>query len=141
MPATNILAGAPLFLQRRYGAVRQYVRAIIEEQFPRLDIRRMQSDDLEFIQLIAFVYILRGFFEDGHRAAKEAVRVFSDLDVHEFTIGSTKFSQDSETVNLGRTLSHQLLATVHDRELQSLIADSDSVGELVHALVEGLGYA
>lgn len=141
MPATNILAGAPLFLQRRYGAMRQYVRAIIEEQFPRLDVRRMESDDLEFIQLIAFVYILRGFFEDGHRAAKEAVRVFSDLDVHEFSIGSTKFSEDSEAVNLGRILSDQLLATIHDRELQSLIANSDSVGELVHALVEGLGYA
>jgi hypothetical protein len=141
MPATNILAGAPLFLQRRYGAIRQYVRAIIEEQFPRLDVRRMESDDLEFIQLIAFVYILRGFFEDGHRAAKEAVRVFSDLDVHEFSIGSTKFSEDSEAVNLGRRLSNQLLATIHDRELHSLIAHSDSVGELVHALVEGLGYA
>src|SRR6266478_5550803 len=117
MPATNIPAGAPLFLQRRYGAMRQYVRAIIEEQFPRLDVRRMESDDLEFIQLIAFVYILRGFFEDGHRAAKEAVRVFSDLDVHEFSIGSTKFSEDSEAVNLGRILSDQLLATIHDREL------------------------
>jgi hypothetical protein len=101
----------------------------------------MESDDLEFIQLIAFVYILRGFFEDGHRAAKEAVRVFSDLDVHEFSIGSTKFSEDSRAVNLGRTLSTRLMATVHDRELRSLIAESDSVGELVHALVEGLGYA
>jgi hypothetical protein len=121
--------------------MRQYVRAIIEEQFPRLDVRRMESDDLEFIQVIAFVYILRGFFEDGHRAAKEAVRVFSDLDVHEFSIGSTIFSEDSEAVNLGRTLSDQLLATIHDRELQSLITHSDSVGELVHDLVEGLGYA
>ena len=141
MPATNVLDGAPLFLQRRYGAMRQYVRAIIEEQFSRLDVRRMERDDLEFIQLIAFVYILRAFFEDGHRAAKEAVRVFGDLDVPEFSIGSTKFSEDSEAVNLGRILSDQLLDTVHDRELQSLIADSDSVGELVHALVEGLGYA
>jgi hypothetical protein len=141
MPGADILSGAPLFLQRRYGAIRQYVRAIIEEQFPRLDIRRMESDDLEFIQLIAFVYILRGFFEDGHRAAKEAVRVFSDLNVHEFSIGSTKFSEDSKAVNLGRTLSTRLMATVHDRELRSLIAESDSVGELVHALVEGLGYA
>jgi len=141
MRGADILSGAPLFLQRRYGAIRQYVRAIIEEQFPRLDIRRMESDDLEFIQLIAFVYILRGFFEDGHRAAKEAVRVFSDLNVHEFSIGSTKFSEDSKAVNLGRTLSTRLMATVHDRELRSLIAESDSVGELVHALVEGLGYA
>jgi hypothetical protein len=141
MPGAEILSGAPLFLQRRYGAIRQYVRAMIEERFPRLDIRRMETDDLEFIQLIAFVYILRGFFEDGHRAAKEAVRVFSDLDVHEFSIGSTKFSEDSEAVNLGRILSDKLLATIHDRELQSLIAKSDSVGELVDALVEGLGYA
>ena len=141
MPDTNILAGAPLFLQRRYGAVRQYVRAIIEEQFPRLDLRRMESDDLEFIQLIAFVYILRGFFEDGHRAAKEAVRVFRDLDVHEFSIGSTKFSEDSEAVNLGRKLSDQLLKTIHVRELQSLVRRSDSVGQLVHAIVEELGYA
>ena len=141
MPAGNILAGAPLFLQRRYGAIRQYVRAIIEEQFPRLDLRRIEGDDLEFIQLIAFVYILRGFFEDGHRAAKEAVRVFSDLDVHEFSIGSTKFSEDSEAVNLGRVTFRSATQTIHDRELRSLITDSDSVGELVHALVEGLDYA
>lgn len=141
MPRAEILAGAPLFLQRRYGAIRQYVRALIEEQFPRLDLRKMESDDLEFIQLIAFVYILRGFFEDGHRAAKEAVRVFSGLDVHEFSIGSTRFSENSEAVNLGRKLSDRLLATVHNRELRTLIVESDSVGQLVHALVRGLGYA
>lgn len=140
MAANDVLSGAPLFLQRRYGSIRGYVRSTIEVEFPKLDIDRIPRADLDFIQLIAFVYVLRAFFEDGHRAAKEAVDIFAELHVREFSIGSSRFAKGSDALVLGKALARDLLAKVHDNELRQLIAKSTSLGILVRDLLEGLGH-
>jgi hypothetical protein len=140
MPTGDILSGAPLFLQKRYGSIKAYVRSTIETEFPRLDIAKISRADLEFVQLIAFVFILRGFFEDGHRAAKEAVRIFGELDVTEFSIGSNRFAENSYALELGEELGRDLLARIDDRELRSLITSSSSLGELIHTLLSELEY-
>jgi len=139
--SSDILSGAPLFLQKRYGSIKAYVRSIIETEFPRLDIDKIPRADLEFIQLIAFVYVLHSFIEDGHRAAKEAVRIFGELDVPEFSIGSRRFAEGSEALILGEQLARDLLERIQDQDLRRLIAHSPSVGALVRELVEGLEHA
>lgn len=141
MPTGDILSGAPLFLQKRYGSIKAYVRSTIETEFPRLKVEEIPRADLDFIQLVAFVYVLHSFIEDGHRAAKEAVRIFGELDVREFSIGSSRFAEGSEALALGEQLARDLLARIRDQDLQRLIADSPSVGVLVRTLLEGLEYA
>jgi hypothetical protein len=138
---SDILSGAPLFLQKRYGSIKAYVRSIIETEFPRLDVEKIPREDLEFIQLIAFIYVLHSFIEDGHRAAKEAVRIFGELDVRKFSIGSSRFAEGSEAVLLGEQLARDLLERIQDQALRSLIAHSPSVSALVRKLFEGLEHA
>jgi hypothetical protein len=135
-----LLVGAPLFLQRRYGSLRQYVRSIIETEFPHLDVSKIRSEDLEFVQVITFMYVVHGFFEDGHRAAKEAVRVFGRLKVKEFSIGRTEFAKDSQAVLLGRRLAEDLLQTIRDDGLRKLVASATSAGALVRVLIENLDH-
>jgi type I restriction enzyme, R subunit len=116
-------------------------RSTIETEFPRLEVEKIPRADLEFIQLTAFVYVLHSFIEDGHRAAKEAVRIFGELDVREFSIGSSRFAEGSEALELGEQLARDLLARIKDQDLRRLIAHSSSVGVLVRTLLEGLEYA
>lgn len=138
MANPDFLRGAPLFLQRRYGSIRAYVRSIIEADFPSLEIRRIDPDDLDTIYLVVFVYVLREFFEDGYKAASDAVRVLQPFDIREFTIGSTTFSEGNEAVMRGRVLANDLLDRIHNEALKAMILRSESIGELVHNLVEFL---
>jgi hypothetical protein len=140
MAFTDLLNGAPLFLQRRYGSIRAHVKSVIESEYPDIDQRSIPREDIEFIQVIAFVYVLQGFFVDGHKAAEGAVTILQDLGVHSFKIGSAQFAPRSEAVMLGKKLADQLLDQIKDESLRNLISTTTSLGELVRKLFEGLGH-
>jgi hypothetical protein len=140
MASTDLLKGAPLFLQKRYGSIRAHVKSVIENEYPDLDQRSIPPEDIEFIQIIAFVYVLQGFFVDGHKAANSAVTILHDLGVQSFKIGSARFAPGSEAVMLGKRLAEQLLDQIKDQSLRLLISRATSLGELVRKLFEGLGH-
>lgn len=140
MPAHDILKGAPLFIQRRYNSIRAHVRSVLETEYPKVNLRRIPSEDLEFIQLIAFVFILRSFFSDGHKAAERAVKIFNDLGVQQFSIGRATFAPNSEAVLMGKKLADDLLMRIDDEALKKMIIEAKSLGELARELFEGLGH-
>lgn len=134
MPATDLLKGAPLFLQKRYGSIRGHVKSVIETDYPKLDIRTVRSEDLEFIQMVAFIYVLQGFFFDGYRAANRTVEILNDLGVKDFSIGSSRFAPGSDAVLMGKKLAEQLLQQITDDSLRELITKATSIGQLIREL-------
>jgi|SRR6266567_4989859 len=138
MALHDALAEAPLFLQRRYGSIRTYVRSIIDVEYPDLDIREISGEDIEFIQLVALIFVLHNFLDDGHKAAVRAVKILEELGVNSFTIGNTTFARDNEAVMRGRKLADELLQSISDESLKKLIVTTESLGVLVRELLEGL---
>src|ERR1700680_4711435 len=136
----DVLAAAPLFVQRRYSAIRGYVRAVIETEFPRVE-GRLSREDQELVQIAALIYTLYNFFEDGHRAARDAVRILRRLDVAELRIGSQVFTDRSEATWRGRRLAEELLNQIDDKTMRDVITSSASLGQLVRACLLHLDYA
>jgi hypothetical protein len=62
----------------------------------------------------------------------------TELGVDSFSIGNTTFARDNEAVMRGKKLADELLHSIEDESLQKLIVTTDSLGVLVHELLEGL---
>lgn len=140
MPQDDVLAAAPLFVQRRYNSIRGYVRALIETEFPLVE-RRLSREDRELIQIASLIYTLHHFFEDGHHAARNAVRILRRLKISELRIGSQVFAENSEATLRGRRLADDLLSQIQNETVRNLIVSSSSLGHLVRALLLELDYA
>jgi hypothetical protein len=91
---------------------------------------------METMTIIAFVYTLRTFLEDGTRAARQAVRAFGDLGVRRFDIGSASFYEGSEDVERGRVLAEALMESISDDKVRDWIYGSRSLSQLVRKMVD-----
>jgi hypothetical protein len=134
MATSDLLKGAPLFLQRRYSSLGPYVLSVIETEVDGIDPRDLSRDQIETIQLLAFIYTLHAFLEDSHRAVKATVATFSKLGVRKFNIGAAEFFEGSESVEISRRLGEALLESIPSEEIRKLLLGSDSLGELVKKL-------
>lgn len=70
---------------------------------------RLSRDDLQAIQLAAFVYGLQDFLREGSRAAARAADAFAALGVEGFKVGREYFSGRNEAVTRGEILANQLV--------------------------------
>src|SRR5438046_3103933 len=127
MALHDALEAAPLFLQRRYASIRTYVKSIIETEYPDFDVRSVSRENIEFVQLVALIFVLHNFLDDGHKAAVRAVKILQELGVNSFSIGNTKFASNNEAVMRGKRLAEELVDGIKDKSLQKLIVSSDSL--------------
>lgn len=73
MAASDLLKDCPLFLQKRYSSLGQYVRSRIDTDVHGVESRDLSHEQLEMPQIISFVYVLTEFLRDSHLAAKKSV--------------------------------------------------------------------
>ncbi len=132
----DIIAQLPQTLQLRFNALGGYIQGIIIEEEAgrgaRLDLR---TDELQLIQLAAFIYAIDGFFRTGSRSARLAATTFRRFGAPGFQVGSTVFTASNDNTWRGERLADGLRTIVASSRLGPFLAESSSMRELVLTIV------
>src|SRR5437899_1027587 len=141
---SEIVSQLPQKLQIRFNSLSSYVLVLVSElensrsvsnEDPR---RKLNSDERQTIQLIAFIYTLERFMRDGSRAARNASIQFEDLGTSGFVIGEMAFTRNNSNTRRGENLADSLRLAVTDQRLQEIMTVAISVRNLVDLLAEEL---
>src|SRR5258708_22099315 len=141
---SDIVNQLPQKLQIRFTSLGSYVLALINEveeatsQSNPDQPRKLTTDDTQFIQLMAFIYMLDQLMRDGTRAARSASTMFESLGMSGFLIGRTAFTRNNANTLRGETLANGLRVSLADQRLQAIIANASCVRSLVERLVQEL---
>jgi hypothetical protein len=95
------------------------------------ELQRLKSISDEATTL-TFIFLLNKFFNEGSKAAKDAVDTFREFEVEGFYIGGNYFSGRNEKVIQGEELSRQLLDAIKDEEVKALIIKSHYMSEIIN---------
>jgi len=133
----------PLFIQRRLYPFRNYVS---DKLYPAAYIKQITKNKkpderkiiLKNINLIitecsyaCFIFSLKQFFEEGTRAAAEAVDVFTGLGIDSFYIGKKDYSKNNINVNEGKELYEIMMNAISSIQLKNLILNSKYYSEII----------
>lgn len=129
-------------MQMRFDSLGSFVKAVAEEQRSTEVAGRLReplsSEQLAFIQLLAFVYSLTSFLRDGSRAAREAASVFESLGMTGFTVGEAIFTERNENTARGDALASGLADALVGTACAEVLTTSRSMTELISRLVREL---
>jgi len=126
-------SGLPRSVRSRLDGLGNYVTSVLEE----IGLKdKLSRDDVQAIQLAAFVYGLEEFLREGSRAASRATAAFADLGVSGFTVGREYFSGRNEAVMRGETLANALVEVMQGRALPDTVGRPASLRALVISLAQ-----
>lgn len=143
MNISEVMKGAPRYITLRYGALNSYVwESLFPEDYRNRifsDVRDPVARDFKFqrmksladeASLLVFIYVTKKVFEEGARAAKNAVDIFKELDIDEFYLGRSKFSGRNENVVLGDNLANELFALL-SQDAKKLISEAHFISNII----------
>lgn len=132
----EIVNQLPQKLQSRFESLGSYVRGVIQEERERLerDIT-VDTEDIQFIQLAALIYLLDSFMRTGTVAARNASSIFEQFGLAGFEIGSSRFTQSNENTLRGERLAQNLRSVIAATSLNRFITNSSSMRDLVIRLL------
>lgn len=126
----------PMPLQNRFTSLGGYVRGLVEEEEQRLKRKlAFGNNDIQLIQLAAFVYLLDYYFREGTRAAASAALMFEEYHLSGFSVGSTVFTRNNENTRRGALLAYELRQVLADTPIAVVIEQSTSVRALVSRMI------
>lgn len=144
MSNSDFLTGTPKLLTNRFNSVNKYVW---ETLFPesvrieligrkttkserKIEIARLRSISDEASTLV-FLFLINKFFNDGTKAAKQAVDTLRELNVPGFYIGSNFFSERNDKVLQGERIAKILLDSIQDQRVKDLVTKSKYIYEIL----------
>jgi hypothetical protein len=134
---TEIIQRLPQKLQVRFNSLGNYVQGIIdEESFKSQKEIKLSRDDIELIQLAAFIYSLDSFLRAGTYSAKAASTIFEDFESEGFQIGSTVFTRNNANTMRGEVLADELRSIVERTRLGRIIRNSPTMKHLIATLIQ-----
>lgn len=135
---TEIVKMLPYRLQLRFDSLSGYVLGMIDHirSERRIEVR-LSREEIQLIQLAAFIYTLDYFFRAGTRAASEASTTFERFRLEGFQVGKTQFTRDNENTRRGENLANSLRESIAGTRLDRIIRTSRSLDSLVQTLVRG----
>jgi hypothetical protein len=145
MNNNEILKDAPRYIVARFNAINNYTWRIM---FPDNDLtarlrtvqgRSKRAEELSRIKtivseasLVVFIFLLRRFFNEGTRAAAQAVDTLKGVGIPALQIGSKTFTERNENVMMGEELAKNMIASIKDQKLLELIDNSFSASDIIH---------
>ena len=111
------------------GYVRQLMKNKNKDE--RKIIRKKINSIISECSYACFVFSLKQFFEEGTRAAKEAVRVLNGLGIEKIYIGKKEYSKDNQNVNEGKILYEIMINTISDKQLKELIIKANYFSDII----------
>lgn len=142
MPGENltiseIIKLMPYKFQLRFNSLSQNVNGLIQEEMDGLDSAiTLTQDDVQFIQLASFVYVVNKFLRAGTRTAREASRTFSIFGFSGFQVGSTYFSEHNENTQRGEVLANALWSSLADTSLPRYLSSSSNLKSLISIIIQ-----
>jgi hypothetical protein len=128
---------APKYISQRFYGINNYVWKTwfpgdtLNERLKKLQSEKERTDELARLKdianeasLVILIVLLRSFFEEGTRAAIQAVDTFQELGIEGFQIGSKVFSGRNEDVMRGELLADKLEQMITTPGLSDLIKNS-----------------
>jgi hypothetical protein len=136
LTVSEIIRLLPQKLQQRFNSLGRYVQGIIEEEEDKLgrDIE-ISHEDVQLIQMAAFIYSLDNFLRVGTSAARIASITFEQFGFGGFQVGSTTFTRNNHATRRGELLAQALRGTVADTPLYGHIISASTMQVLISTLV------
>jgi len=143
MNYSDILKNAPRYLSMRYNSLNNYVwenlfsedyRKKILSKFDTASERKIEYARMKSLSdeatIIVFIFVIRTFFSEGSRMAKNTVDALKEFNINGFNLGKTVFSDRNENVVLGDELANKLFNILNDKA-RAVIVDSDHIYEIL----------
>lgn len=119
-----MLENSPKYLRDRFYQLRSYVWY---ELFPKDEFlrklkfhqtkkekklfKRKAKNIVNEATYIMLIFIMKKFFSDGTKIAKEAVDIYTELKLDGFTVGGIEYKGRNKNVMMGEELSKNLFNT------------------------------
>lgn len=123
---SQLIRKLPYRLQRRFESFGNYVDGILSENEPKGGWK-LSQEDIDGIKLLALVFALKVFLNQGTIIAKQAIRVFGNLGAEGFTVGNTIFTNESEDTYRGEKLSKELNKLLVENKQLNLLQEDKSI--------------
>lgn len=96
----------------------------------------LSRDDIQLIQLAAFIYTLGTFFRAGTHAARSAATLFEQFGMSGFQIGTTDFTQYNRNTRRGELLADDLMQSLLRTPLAEIIMNAQTMKQLISTMIE-----
>ena len=143
MSNSEILKGAPMYIVKRYNSFNFYIwETLFPNDYRRRVLLKFKSKELrkeEFKKmkgivdeatLLVFIFVLRKFFFEGSRMAKDTVDELRTFGVNGFNLGKSFFSDRNENVLIGDRLAEKLFSLL-DSKTKKLLSDKQYIYEIL----------
>lgn len=133
---SEIIQQLPQKLQLRFSSLGNYVQGIVDDESAKNRKQvKLSSENIQLVQLAAFLYSLDSFLRAGSYAARAAATTFEEFELEGFQVGSTLFTKSNENTLRGEILADKLRMTVAETRLGLLIKNSSTMRELISTLI------
>lgn len=130
---SQLIRRLPYRLQRRFESFGNYVDGILSEKEPKGGWN-FSEEDIDEIKLIALVFALKSFLNQGTIIAKQAIIVFGNLGAEGFTVGNTNFTNQSEDTYRGEKLSKELNKLLSENSQLNFLKEDKSISSVIMEL-------
>ncbi len=127
---SQLIRKLPYRLQRRFESFGNYVDGILTEKEPKGGWN-LSEDDINGIKLLALIFALKVFLNQGTIIAKHAIRVFGNLGAEGFTVGNTIFTNESEDTYRGEKLSNDLNKLLAETNQLNLFQENRPISSVI----------
>jgi hypothetical protein len=92
---------------------------------------KLKKENVEKVTVIAFIFVMKKFFDEGYEGIVKTVDTLKDLGVDGFYLGKTFYQGRNENVVLGKNLSDELFESITDESAKSIVLESEKLWEVV----------
>jgi len=147
MRTNEIIEIAPLYLRKKYSAIRSRVKQSLEpsekikkdlKHIKREILREKRSEIKSLMDeatLLLFIFEIYRFFMRGTEEAKDTVDTFRKLNIMGFSIGNQRFEDRNENVMRGEVLARNILSII-DKETEITIKKATYFHEILEPYKE-----
>jgi len=122
----------PSSFRHRFDSLGGYINAILEQK--RKGEPKLTKREIEFIQIVVFITVLKRFLVEGAKAAQMTLDELKEQGIKSFSIGSSHFEEGSEDLRRGFVLASELLNAISNPRIKEWVESDKPLYQIVDDL-------